>query len=90
MNATMFVAPHPYYAVTDESGRFELTQVPPGQYELVAWHEGWKIARNQPTHDVLTEHTVARPIFTEAKTWQQPVTVGPDQTVQSNFLISEK
>jgi hypothetical protein len=29
MNAEMFVVPHPYYAVTDESGRFEFTDVPP-------------------------------------------------------------
>ena len=29
MNAEMMVVPHPYYAVTDESGRFEFTDVPP-------------------------------------------------------------
>ena len=30
MNAEMFVVPHPYYAVTDERGRFEFTGVPSG------------------------------------------------------------
>jgi hypothetical protein len=39
MNAEMMVARHPYYAVTDQNGRFELTDVPPGDYEIVAWHE---------------------------------------------------
>jgi hypothetical protein len=29
MNAEMMVAPHPYYAVTDRDGNFEITQVPP-------------------------------------------------------------
>jgi len=29
MNAEMLVVPHPYYTVTDESGRFQLTDVPP-------------------------------------------------------------
>ena len=44
MNAEMMVVPHPYYAVTDESGRFEFTSVPPGTYQIVAWHEGWGLA----------------------------------------------
>ncbi len=33
------VAPHPYVAVTDESGRFAFPAVPAGTYVLVAWHE---------------------------------------------------
>lgn len=39
MHAYVFVQKHPYYAVTDENGRFRLTGVPPGQYELRLWHE---------------------------------------------------
>ena len=38
-SAWVVVAPHPYYAVTDEAGRFVLPQVPPGTYQLVVWHE---------------------------------------------------
>ncbi len=34
MNAEMMVVPHPYYAVTDESGKFEFTEVPPGAYQI--------------------------------------------------------
>lgn len=30
---------HPYYAVTDASGAFKLTDVPAGEYELKVWHE---------------------------------------------------
>ena len=48
MNAEILVVPHPYYAVTDESGRFELPDVPPGQYEIVAWHEAQSVP-NRPT-----------------------------------------
>jgi plastocyanin len=33
------VQDHPYYAVTDANGAFQLTDVPPGDYELRIWHE---------------------------------------------------
>ena len=29
---------NPYYAVTDENGRFEIGGIPPGTYKLVVWH----------------------------------------------------
>lgn len=40
---------HPYFAVTDETGRFEIRDVPPGTYTLHAWHEGMTIARREGT-----------------------------------------
>ncbi len=39
MYASIHVFEHPYFAVTNESGRFELTHVPPGTYRLKVWHE---------------------------------------------------
>ena len=39
MAATIFVVEHPYYAVTDAAGKYELKDVPPGTYTLVVWHE---------------------------------------------------
>jgi len=35
----IYVADSPYAAVTAKDGRFTLTDVPPGAYTLVAWHE---------------------------------------------------
>jgi len=90
MNAEMFVAPHPYYVVTDESGKFELTDVPAGQYEIVAWHEGWGVARQEATFDVLTERRVQRPIFTDPKTLEKSVTVSAHDTSAVTFVLSEK
>jgi hypothetical protein len=91
MNAEMFVVPHPYYAVTDESGRFELNSVPPGTYEVVAWHEGWALAGKEQAYDVLTEHSVQRPVFTPPRTWEKSVTVaGNGVGANVDFVISNK
>jgi hypothetical protein len=90
MNAEMMVVQHPYYAVTDESGRFEFTGVPPGTYQIVAWHEGWGLAGKEQAYDVLTERTVQRPVFTEPKTWEKSVTVNANQPSAVNFAIGNK
>jgi hypothetical protein len=39
MNAYVGVVPHPWYAVTGESGAFELSGLAPGTYTIQAWHE---------------------------------------------------
>ena len=90
MNAELMVVPHPYYVVTDESGRFELNNVPRGSYEIVAWHEGWGVVRQEAAFDVLTERRIQRPVFTEPKTWEQHVTVNADEKAVVNFVITGK
>ena len=39
MQAFIRVDRHPFHAVTDASGAFSITGVPPGDYTLSAWHE---------------------------------------------------
>jgi len=90
MNAEMIVAPHPYYAISDENGNFELTNVPPGQYQIEAWHEGWEVVRQESAYDVLTERRVQRPVFTEPRTWEKSVRVNENGSAVVNFVISEK
>jgi hypothetical protein len=90
MNAEMMVVSHPYYAVTDESGRYEFTDVPPGNYQIVAWHEGWELLGKEHAYDVLTERSVERPLFSVPKTWEKSVGVSPNQASSVNFVISNK
>ncbi len=39
MTGTLMVFAHPYFAVTDELGHFQLPSVPSGTYTIVVWHE---------------------------------------------------
>ncbi len=39
MSAYAGVLDHPYFAVTEPGGKFELKQMPPGTYTIEAWHE---------------------------------------------------
>jgi len=39
MSAYVVILQNPYFALTDRHGNFEIKDVPPGEYTLVAWHE---------------------------------------------------
>ena len=39
MRAWIVVTPNAYSTVSDSDGSFEIPDVPPGKYELTAWHE---------------------------------------------------
>jgi plastocyanin len=39
MNAFIYVVDSPFFAKTRETGAFSIPHVPPGQYEIFAWHE---------------------------------------------------
>jgi len=38
MNGAVWITDHPYATVTDDSGKFTLTEVPPGKHSLKVWH----------------------------------------------------
>jgi len=90
MNAEMMVVRHPYYAVTDEDGNFRLTNVPPGEYQIEAWHEGWKVVGQGTLYDVMTQVRVQRPIFSEPMEWTKKVSVPANGTATVNFVISDR
>jgi plastocyanin len=45
MSAVVVVFDHPYFTEADAEGRFRMDNIPPGTYELVAWHERLKPQR---------------------------------------------
>ena len=42
MVAWIVVLEHPFYGVTAADGRYKIKGLPPGQYTLEVWHEGYK------------------------------------------------
>jgi plastocyanin len=49
MSAWIVVMDHPYHAVTDATGTFTLSSVPPGDYVLETWHEELGTSRRPVT-----------------------------------------
>ena len=39
MGAHAFVMTHPFFAISDEEGNYEIKNVPPGTYDIKIWHE---------------------------------------------------
>ena len=39
MESHLWVMDHPFYAVTNAEGKFEISDLPPGDYKVSAWHE---------------------------------------------------
>ena len=66
------VAPgHPYFAITDDSGKFRISDVVPGSYKLVVWHPpvitGWRDGKPQFGAAVTQTKTVKVTAYGTAK-----------------------
>ena len=62
MSGYVIVTPTPYYAETDATGAFKISNVPDGSYTLTAWHEGFK-TQSKPvmvSGDTKAEFTLAK------------------------------
>jgi hypothetical protein len=88
MSGVVLVVRHPYYAVTDGHGDFELTNVPPGEYQIAAWHESWKVAREEPALDVGSQKMTKRLFFGDPITIQKKVEVKASAKTTVNFQLS--
>jgi len=47
MRAYIYASDHPYVAVTDGKGDFEIRDLLPGKYTLKFWHEGFNVVTQQ-------------------------------------------
>jgi hypothetical protein len=85
MRAYLFVDEHPYYTRTDAQGRYQLTQVPPGQYQLVCWLPSWKVARHERDPETTV---IARLYFGKPVEQERQVEVRTGSTTTVGFTVS--
>lgn len=85
MSAFIHVVEHPYFALTDDNGNFKLAAIPPGTYELQAWHEGWEIVKTEEKDGVITGYT-----YSEHIVLKKEVTVPRNGKVKATFELSSK
>ena len=45
MTSYVSVFDHPFFSVTDDTGSFKIENIPPGEYEVIAWQEKFKDSR---------------------------------------------
>jgi hypothetical protein len=82
-----FVTEHPYFAITDATGRFTLPQVPAGEYEVVCWLPNWNVARRDLDPDMaITSRVRFRPPVERV----QRVSLSRQQTGAEDFHLSRE
>jgi hypothetical protein len=66
MKAWIAYIPHPYFAVTDENGKYTIENVPPGTYKLAYWQEACGTNKDQPVSVTVEAGGTATQDFTLA------------------------
>ena len=84
MRGYLFVDDHPYYARTDATGAFELTDVPPGRYQIVCWMPNWHVKNEDRDPET---SLVTRVFFHAPLEVQREVTVEASAQALCDFAI---
>ncbi len=77
MSSWIWVTDNPYVAVTNADGSYSIPDLPPGTYNLVMWHEGWKMSGGDG----------GRPEFPGAVVEQRQVTVTEGGATTTDFEL---
>ena len=87
MRAHLFVDNHPYYTCSDADGRFALSQVPAGTYQLVCWLPNWHVAwrERDPENGEVSRLAFGPPLVIEKQ-----VTVKAGEAGGVDFVVAEK
>ncbi len=64
MSGYILVFSHPFFAVTDDDGRYTIGGVPPGTYTLLVWSE---LGRADPRNVTVSDGQIAEADFRVAR-----------------------
>jgi plastocyanin len=67
MSGVISVSPHPFFSVTGMDGKFTIKGLPPGTYEVEAWHHFEKIGSQKATVTIAADGDVVTHDFTFSK-----------------------
>jgi hypothetical protein len=89
MNSWVLSLEHPYFSVTDEEGRFEIRDIPPGRYELVAWHAGYHITNWSVYEESVKagSEEIERPVYDDPHIVVKEIEVRAHQTTRVEFEL---
>jgi plastocyanin len=82
MSAIIFVAPTPYFALTDEAGHFTIEKIPSGNYTVVAWHELSQVKVEETARQVQANEQTPPVVFTLSLAERRP---GPVSRKGGNY-----
>lgn len=90
MNGWAISLDHPYFSVTDDKGRFRISDVPSGKYKLVAWHEGY-IMTNRSAYEASLKSgqgQLERPVYDAPYRIIRSVEVKASSEMRVDFVLN--
>jgi len=67
MTSVISVSPHPFFSVTGKDGKFTIKNLPPGTFEIEAWHHFDKIGSQKATVTIAADGDKITQDFTFSK-----------------------
>jgi plastocyanin len=84
MQGQVAVVDNPYYAVTDQDGKFSITDLPPGKYRVKIWHE----YLGESTQEVTVMAKADTPLNMDFKDLLAKKTATPTETLGSPTAVA--
>ena len=72
MKSYISVFDHPYFAVTEDTGYYQIENIPPGNYEVIAWQEKFKDKKTKEWKTLNATVTIGEGITNQDFTFIKP------------------